>query len=160
VITGVAIPRHLSVLLLLATGCTAARGRTSTAGALDAELRATERTRGDALRAADTAALAALYADDFVMITSAGQLRSKADQLGDVAGGTVQHQGGQDRLLRVKRYGEVAVVLAESAANTLVVGGRPDPHARRYTRIYIRRAGRWQLLLTQISVLPDSAAGR
>jgi ketosteroid isomerase-like protein len=150
--------REWSVLLLLATGCTAATGRTSAAGALEADLRAAERTRGEALRAADTVALAALYADDFVMITSAGQLRSKADQLRDVAAGTVQHQGRPDRLLKVNLYGEIAVVLAESAGGTLVVRGRPDPHARRYTRIYTRRAGRWQLLLTQVSVLPDSAA--
>ena len=150
--------RKWSVLLLLATGCTAATGRTSARGALEADLRAAERTRGDALRAADTVALAALYADDFVMITSTGQLRSKADQLRDVAGGMVQHQGKPDRLLKVNLYGEIAVVLAESAGGTLVVRGRPDPHARHYSRIYIRRAGRWQLLLTQVSVLPDSAA--
>ena len=152
------MPRGWLVLLLLATGCAAAGARGPTARALEADVRATERARSDALRAADTVALAALYADDFVMITSAGQLRSKADQLRDVAGGTVQHQDGPDRLLRVSLYGPVAVVLAESAGNTLVVRGRPDPNARRYTRVYIRRAGRWQLLLTQISVLPDSAA--
>jgi ketosteroid isomerase-like protein len=152
------MPRGWSLLVLLATGCSAAGARSFTGGALEAELRATERARGDALRAADTVALAALYADDFVMITSAGQLRSKGDQLRDVAAGTVRHQGAPDRLLRVRLYGEVAVVLAESTGNTLIVRGRPDPDARRYTRVYIRRAGRWQLLLTHVSVLPDSAA--
>lgn len=46
-----------------------------------------DRARSDALRAGDTVALARLYADDFVMVTSTGQLRTKADQLRDIGSG-------------------------------------------------------------------------
>src|SRR5689334_3840728 len=152
--------RSVWAMTLLVTGCSALGGHGPAATAsrqMAEELRAADAARGRALRSGDTAALGRLYADDFVMITSTGQLRTKADQLRDIGAGAVEHRGPEDQILKLTLHGDVAVVHAESAAGTLVTDGRPDPHARRYTRVYVHRAGRWQLLATPISVLADSA---
>ena len=140
----------------LVAGCAAAGRGAGVGRDVAAELQATDRLRGDALRAGDTAALARLYADDFIMVTSAGQLRTKADQLRDIGTGDVGHQGPPEHVLHLTVVGEVAVVHGESAPGTLVTRGQADPRARRYTRVYVRRAGRWQLLATHISVVADT----
>jgi dienelactone hydrolase/ketosteroid isomerase-like protein len=113
--------------------------------------------RNDALRSGDTAALSRLYADDFLMITSTGELRSKRDQLRDIGSGTIQHQGPAERVLHVTIEGDVAVLQGESDPGTLITAGRPDARMRRYTRVYVHRSGRWQLLATQISVVADGS---
>jgi len=145
------------IAFLLIDGCDASGRRAIRGDDLDRELRAVDATRNTALRAGDTVALAHLYADDFMMITSTGQLRNKRDQLRDIASGAVQHQGPVERILHLTRQGEVAVVQGESDPGTLVTDGRVDPRMRRYTRVYVWRGGRWQLLATHISVVADSA---
>ena len=143
-------------LLVMSTiGCVSSP-RPTTYSTLERELRDADSTRNDALRSGDTAALARLYADDFVMITSAGQLRTKADQLRDIGAGTVAHQGPSERILKMTVEGDMAVVQSESGAGTLVTAGRPDTRMRRYTRVYVHRGGRWQLLATHISIVADS----
>lgn len=148
--------RYIATLLF--GGCTAFSSVNSGTD-LERELRGVDAARNNALRTGDTTALAQLYADDFVMITSSGQLRTKRDQLRDIASGAVQHQGPSERILRLTMRGDVAIVQGESDAGTLVTGGRADARMRRYTRVYIRHAGRWQLLATHISVVTDSMPG-
>ena len=143
------------VLPFLVAGC-ATIGPRAAESDVEAQLRAVDAQRNDALRAGDTAALSRLYADDFVMITSTGDLRSKSDQLRDIGSGRVQHQGPDERVLHVTVEGDVAVLQGESDAGTLVTAGRADARMRRYTRVYVRRSGRWQLLATHISVVADS----
>ena len=143
----------------IAVACTRAPYRVPPDAGLEAELRAVDAGRNVALRAGDTTALARLYADDFLMITSTGQIRTKRDQLRDIGSAVVQHQGADERILHLTLSGDVAVVQGESDAGTLVTGGNVDLRRRRYTRVYVRRDGRWQLLATHISVVTDSGTG-
>jgi hypothetical protein len=66
--------------------CTRATYRAAPGANLERELRAVDAARNAALRASDTTALSRLYADEFLMITSTGQLRTKRDQLRDIGG--------------------------------------------------------------------------
>ena len=117
------------------------------------ELREVDLQRIEALRSGDTAALGRLYADDFMMITSTGEIRTKQDQLRDIASGHFQHQGPPPKILRLRVYGDVAVVESESTGE-LLVDGQPDNIVRRYTRVYIKTHGHWQLSATHISRVP------
>ena len=121
-----------------------------------AQIRAVDAARDEALRTGDVAALRRIYADDFVMITSTGQIRSKDDQLRDIGARAVEHRGPGERILSLQVRGDVAIVHAESEPNTLWVNGTPDPRRRRYTRVYARRGDRWQLLATHISVVAEA----
>ena len=150
---------HLWIATVSLGGCTMAFPSANASSDLERELRTVESARNNALRTGDTTVLAQLYADDFVMITSSGQLRTKRDQLRDIASGSVQHQGPSERILHLTLRGDVAIVQGESDPGTLVIGGQADTRMRRYTRVYVRNAGRWQLLATHISVVPDSMLG-
>ena len=117
---------------------------------VEQEIRQVDQARTDALRSGDVAALANLYADDFMMITSTGEIRSKQDQLRDISSKLYQHQGPPAKILRLRIYGTVAVVEAESKGE-LVVNGQADDVLRRYTRVYVKNNGQWQLTATHIS---------
>ena len=70
--------------------------------------------RALALRRNDVEALARLYADDFMMMTSTDQMRTKQDQLREISASTIQHQDSEGKILKLRTYGRVAVVQSES----------------------------------------------
>jgi ketosteroid isomerase-like protein len=144
---------YLATAFVVGSSCSSAAGHGQPVAA---QIRAVDDARDEALRKGDVVALGKLYADDFVMITSTGQIRSKGDQLRDISARTIEHQGPRERILALQVRGDVAVIHAESEPNTLVVSGVPDPKRRRYTRVYARRGGTWQLLATHISVVAEA----
>ena len=148
------------VVACLVAGCTRAGYRSFSQSSVELELRTADAARDAALKAGDTTALSKLYADEFLMITSAGQLRTKRDQLRDIGSAAVQHQGPAERILHITLHDDVAVVHGESDPGTLVTDGSVDWRRRRYTRVYVHRDSRWQLLATHISVVTDSTRGR
>ena len=122
-----------------------------TSGDVEREILAVDEERDQALRHNDVQALARLYSDDFMMITAAGEIRTKQDQLRDISAGTIQHQGPSTRILKLREYGDVAVVQSESQGGTLIMNGRADANVRRFTRVYVKTDGKWQLVATHIS---------
>jgi ketosteroid isomerase-like protein len=123
----------------------------SAAADVESEIRQVDEARRQALRRNDVQALAHLYSDDFMMITSTGEIRTKQDQLRDISAGTIQHQGSPERILKLRSYVNVAVVESESQGGDLIVNGRADSVVRRFTRVYVKTNGRWQLVATHIS---------
>ncbi len=120
---------------------------------VESEIRAVDEERNQASRSNDLQTLERIYSDDFLMITATGELRTKQDQLRDISTGTIQHQGSPYRILKLRAYGNVAVVQSESQGGDLVVSGKVDSIARRFTRVYVKTDSRWQLVATHISRL-------
>src|SRR5689334_22213625 len=96
------------IVPFLVASCASVGSRRTPGSSLEDQLRAADAERNAALRRGDTATLARLYADDFVMVTSSGQLRSKNDQLRDIASGAVQHAGPAERILHLTLAHDVA----------------------------------------------------
>jgi len=111
-------------------------------------VRAVERARGQALLRADTTALSRMVADEFVEISRLGQLRTKADNLRDIASGDLRLTSVKYDSLTVRLYGDVAV-LRGIADNTGTFRGFPFSGRIRYLRIFVRRDGRWQAVAMQ-----------
>jgi len=125
-------------------------GAQQPAGATTPEdsVRAAETARGQALLHADTAALSRLVADEFVEISRLGQLRSKADNMRDIASGDLKLTAVKYDSVTVRIYGDVAV-LRGIADNTGTFHGFPFSGKIRYSRIFVRRDGRWQAVAMQ-----------
>lgn len=117
-------------------------------GAAEDSVRAAEAARGQALLHADTAALSRLVADEFFEISRLGQLRTKADNLRDIASGDLKLTSVKYDSLTVRIYGDVAV-LRGIADNTGAFRGFPFSGKIRYLRIFVRRDGRWQAVAMQ-----------
>ena len=134
-------PFALVVLLLLAFG-------SSALAQVEDSVRAVEMSRRDALLAADTVALSKMIAPDFVEISRLGTVRTRADNIRDIASGALHLTAIKYDSLTVRIYGDVAV-LTGIADNTGTMRGFPFAGKIRYTRIFLRKDGRWQAVLMQ-----------
>jgi ketosteroid isomerase-like protein len=117
-------------------------------GSVEDSVRALESRRAQALLKADTVALSQLVADDFVEISRLGMLRTKADNLREIASGALKLNAVRYDSLVVRIYGDVAV-LQGIADNSGTFRGFPFTGKIRYTRVFVRRAGRWQAVAMQ-----------
>ena len=113
---------------------------------------ALESARARALLAADTTALSRMTADEFIEISRLGQLRNKADNLREIGNGTLKLTTVKYDSLTVRIYGDVAV-LRGLADNTGTMRGFPFAGKLRYTRVFVHRAGRWQAVAMQHTML-------
>src|SRR6266704_2229991 len=111
-------------------------------------VRAVEMSRRQALLAADTAALSRMLAPDFVEISRLGAIRTRADNIRDIASGDLHLTAINYDSLTVRLYGDVAVLMG-IANNTGTFHGFPFSGKIRYTRVFVRRDGRWQAVLMQ-----------
>ena len=111
-------------------------------------VRAVEMSRRQALLAADTVALSRMLAPDFVEISRLGAIRTRADNIRDIASGDLHLTAINYDSLTVRVYGDVAV-LTGIANNTGTFHGFPFSGKIRYTRVFVRRDGRWQAVLMQ-----------
>ena len=141
----------IALFLGLHAGDVAAGGKPSPAAAEDA-VRALESARASALLAADTTALSRLIADEFIEISRIGQVRTKADNIREIGNGTLKLTSVKYDSLTVRIYGDVAVLMG-IADNTGSFRGLPFAGKLRYTRIFVKRGGRWQAVAMQHTML-------
>jgi len=136
-------------LLLLSLQLASSSASTKVSATADADsVRAAESARARALLQADTTALSRLVADEFIEVSRLGTLRTKADNLGDIATGTLKLTSVKYDSMTVRVYGDVAVLRA-IADNTGMMRGFPFAGKIWYTRVFVRRAGRWQAVAMQ-----------
>ena len=145
-----ALPHCVVVVMLAFLGGSALAGQTSTA---EDSVRAAEQARGQALLKADTAALSRLVAEEFVEVSRLGQIRTRADNLKDIASGDLKLTAVRYDSLVVRIYGDVAV-LRGIADNTGTFRRFPFSGKIRYTRVFVRRDGRWQAVAMQQTSMP------
>jgi ketosteroid isomerase-like protein len=101
---------------------------------------------------ADTVALRRIYADDFLGIGPTGVVRNKAAVIADFTSHALTYQSITTAEVRVRVYGNTAVEIGRST----MVGidkGKPVPRDNRFTRVWVKTAGRWQLVSNHYSPL-------
>jgi ketosteroid isomerase-like protein len=120
---------------------------------VDADLRALEDDVLRAVRDADLGALDRLLSDDFV-ITTAGWLREPVGKRAWVAA-LSSHALDAYALhdVQVRRYDSVAVALVHSTQSG-TFRDAPYTHEFRYTDVWKRSAGAWQLDVRHATLLP------
>lgn len=109
------------------------------------ELEVAERALLEALKRGDLSATAELLRDDF-LITTAGWLPEPVGKttLLESARGRMTLDDFDIRLVGIRRYGDVAVVLAESAQEG-THDGAPYSMTFRYTDVWVREIAGWRL---------------
>ena len=112
------------------------------------QVRAAETARGQALLQRDTTALSRLVANEFTEISRLGTIRTKADNIRDIASGDLRLTTIKYDSLTVHVYGDAAV-LQGIADNTGMFRGIPFAGKIRYMRVFVRRDGRWQAVAMQ-----------
>src|ERR1041384_6191734 len=135
----------------VALGQTKSARRTQTQSVME-RIRRLDQERIQAQIHADAAALDRLYADDFIGIGPSGTVRTKPQVLSDFTSGDLKFQSITTDGVQVRVYGNTAV---ETGRSTMIGQdkGKVVPRDNRFTRVWVRRQGRWQLVANHYSIL-------
>jgi len=87
-------------------------------------------------------------ADDFVRIPPSGATYTKADMLDGWKTGKIKVQSAELSDLKIRVYGNTAVVTAISTTKSNVLGEAMSGQSR-YTRVLVKRGGTWECVLYQ-----------
>ena len=138
----------LRLLILLAVPALNVSAQQPPPRTAEDSLRAAEYTRKDALLSADTVLLSRLTASEFYEVNRFGLLRTRASNMQDIASGALKLHTITLDSLAVRVYGNMGI-LTGIADNTGDFHGMQFSGKVRYTRVFVRRDGRWQAVLMQ-----------
>ena len=134
-----------AIVLILASG-----QQTTAADAV----RAAESQRLRALVTADYAALDRLLADDLTYTHSTAKLDTKATYLEPLVSGRTRYQSLEPSDVQVRVYGTTGVVTG-ILRSVALVAGKESRTDMRFTNVWVRRDGRWQMVAWQSTRLPE-----
>lgn len=101
-----------------------------------------------ALRTLDLEAMNRILADDYIQITTGGDVIGKREFLRSFEGERRQWDHAESTDHQVRIYGDTAVMIAQWRASGVNHGERFDYQAR-FLAVYVKRDGRWQLAADQ-----------
>ena len=109
------------------------------------ELMRLESVWNEAHEKGDASALEKLWADDLEVTVPRMPVMSKSEVLGFARSGRMKFQRYQTSDLKVRVYGDAAVVSGR-LQRTRTLGEKAVNDDWRFTKLYIRREGRWQVV--------------
>jgi ketosteroid isomerase-like protein len=136
---------NLTVILGVFTLLTSLAAQTANNG--EQQVRVTDDRRAEALRHGDVAPLRQIYADDYTLVTAAGVVRTKADQIREIESGELRFDKFEITERTVRIYGDVAIVLSRDKSS-IVLNGRQVGGDLRVTRVYKLFGTDWKVIAT------------
>ena len=149
--------RTFIIAVLVLTAASIALGQTQSARrdqrrSIEQVIRQLDHERIQAQIHADRVALDRIYADDFIGIGPSGTVRTKPQVLADFTSQDLKFQSITTDEVRIRVYGNTVV---ETGRSTMVGQdkGRVVPRDNRFTRVWVRRQGRWRIVANHYSLL-------
>ena len=125
------------------------------APSVEEEVRAVEEQRRRAYLAGDYDTVAGLLADDFFLINAQGVTRDKKNTIALFRSGDMRVESLTFHDVVVRAQGDVAVVTGRSTVKE-TFRGQDRSGDQRFTRVYVKRDGRWLLWVYQLTRVPDA----
>jgi ketosteroid isomerase-like protein len=116
--------------------------------AVERELIKLENDWSTAWQKHDTAFLQKLFADEYIGTDSDGATYTKAQDIANAKSEDTQIESFVLSDVKVHVYGDTAVVTAHST-NKATFKGKDISGTYRYTDVFVKRDGRWQVVATQ-----------
>jgi ketosteroid isomerase-like protein len=113
-----------------------------------------DRKRMTAMAEKDIATLNEVIADDLVYTHSSARLDTKQSLIGNMQSGSTVYTSVVPSDVKAQDLGDT-VVLTGSCRIGVNAGGRPNNFGVRFTDVYAKRGGRWQMVTWQSTRLPD-----
>ena len=149
--------RTLIIAVLVLTAASSALGQKQSARrdqrrSIEQVIRQLDHERIQAQIHADRVVLDRIYADDFIGIGPSGTVRTKPQVLADFTSHDLKFQTITTDDVRIRVYGNTVV---ETGRSTMVGQdkGRVVPRDNRFTRVWVRRQGRWRIVANHYSLL-------
>lgn len=115
------------------------------------EVKRAEAARIDAILRNDSAALERLLADSLVTTLDAGDVKTKADELAVNRASDRKLESWEASDVTVRLYGDTAVVTGRAAVKDSLRGEGERSFTFRFTHVWAKIGGRWQLVGRHIS---------
>jgi ketosteroid isomerase-like protein len=113
-----------------------------------------DRKRMTAMAEQDIATLNEVIADDLIYTHSSARLDTKQSLIANMQSGSTVYTAVVPSDVKAQDLGDT-VVLTGSCRIGVTAGGRPNSFGVRFTDVYARRGGRWQMVTWQSTRLPD-----
>jgi ketosteroid isomerase-like protein len=121
---------------------------------VEEQIKKMERDRAVAVVKADVATLSGLTSDDYILINANGQLSDKATTMNNIKTGVIKLTANEVSDLKVRVYGDTAVVTGKSSAKG-TIGGRELKGPVMFTRVYVKQNGKWlSVAFQQTPIVP------
>jgi len=118
------------------------------------EVRKVEQRRVEALTSRDYATLEKLLGDDLTYTHSNGRFENKTQFLNSLRSGDLEYRLMQHADVQVRPYGDTAVMTGRSRLNVISKAHHLEVPIR-FTLVYVKRAGDWQLVAWQSAPLQN-----
>ena len=114
----------------------------------------TENERYQAFMKGDADALARILANEFTFTNVRGETHTKAELVDDLRSGRLKYNAMNHTDIRVRVYGDAAVLTGRSAS-TYVEGGQAGGSTpRKFLNVYIKKNGKWRLVAREETPAP------
>lgn len=137
--------RRIAAVVLALSACAATAVAAPPA---ELEIRAMEKQWNEARVKADVATLDRILAPDWTVTHGDGTINTKAEYLADLKSGDRRFSADvKEDELSVRIYGDTAVAAGLSDSK-VTYKGKPSGGPLRFTRIYVKRDGRWVMIVS------------
>ena len=134
----------LAALLFLATTLSLS----ASAQSVEDQIKKMETDRAAAIVKGDIDALANVTADDYTLITAAGQMSDKAQMISAFKSGQSKITVDDVSDMKVRVYGDTAIVTGKvNVKGTLA--GKDATGTQLFTRVYVKKGGHWTSVALQ-----------
>jgi ketosteroid isomerase-like protein len=113
-----------------------------------------DKKRMQAMAKKDVATLQTVLADDLIYTHSSARLDTKRSLIDNMTSGSTVYQACEPSDVKAQDLGDT-VVLTGIAQIKVVVNGTPNAFGVRFTDVYAKRGGNWQMVTWQSTRLPD-----
>ncbi len=141
-----------AAVLVANAGPVAAQAASS--AAVEEQIKKIEKDRFAAVTRADVAALDAVTSDDYTLIDRNGRVRDKAQTMNGIKTGDIKITANEVSDLKVRVYGDTAVVTGRADTKG-TIGGRDVSGPMLFTRVYVKKNGRWQSVAFQQTAISN-----
>ena len=149
-------PKFNILTVIISIQIAAAQDKTTDAKPRDAEvvkqIEQLEEARNQAILKGDAAAIERMTADDYTFITLKGELRTKAEIVKGFASGAFKYQSRTISDLKIRVYGDTAVVTGRSVQKG-IENGKDYSGDYWFTRVYVKQNGAWMTVALQTTMI-------
>ncbi|MEP6643317.1 MAG: nuclear transport factor 2 family protein [Acidobacteriaceae bacterium] len=138
------------IFSVLSVACFCLAGFVTTMSAEDVQdqIKKIETDRATAVLKADVAALDKQTSDDYSIITMNGQMSNKSQMIDAFKSGQSKLSSDELSDMKVRVYGNTAVVTGKAEVKGML-GGQDATGTMMFTRVYVKKDGRWQSVAFQ-----------
>jgi ketosteroid isomerase-like protein len=140
---------RLAAAMLLFAGCVHAAGPDE-----GLRLRNLERDLNRAVAQRDTRRVSDLLADDWILVTASGKVKTKAELIAELGQPDLEFQDNESRDVLVRIWGDTAV-LTGVLHQRYRMGGQEHDLTMRYSDTWTRVGDAWRQVSGHASRLPD-----